>query len=261
MNERGKGAQMEQEIDLLELLMAYLHKWWLIVLCGVLAGGIALTYTYFGITPLYRAGVSVYVNNSRSGQSIDYVTSSDLSTSKMLVNTYVNIISSDTVLEKVIEEAALGYTPDQLRDMLSASQVDETEIFRVYITHPDPQEAARIANAVAEIAPAEIEEFVEGSSCKIIDYANVPQARISPSYSRNTLLGAMVGCVLIVGVLTIQHFMDVRLKSEEDLEDLFELPVLGQIPAFSQSSPRQSSYGYGYGNAPAARAAEKEEKV
>lgn len=252
MRERAKGQQAEQQIDLLELLMIYLRKWWLIVLCGILTAGITLLYTYFCITPLYRAGVSIYVNNVRSGEYIENVTSSDLSTSKMLVNTYVNIISSNTVLEKVISEAGLEYTPDQLRSMLSASQVNETEIFRVYITHPDPQEAARIANAVADAAPAEIEEFVVGSSCKIIDYAQVPQSRISPSYSRNTLLGGAVGVFAVVAVLTLFHFMDVRLKTEEDLEDLFELPVLGQVPVFTQSGQRQESYGYG--SAPAGTA-------
>lgn len=258
MRERAKGQQAEQQIDLLELLMIYLRKWWLIVLCGILTAGITLLYTYFCITPLYRAGVSIYVNNMRSGEYIENVTSSDLSTSKMLVNTYVNIISSNTVLEKVIADAGLDYTPDQLRGMLSASQVDETEIFRVYITHPDPNEAARIANAVADIAPAEIEEFVEGSSCKIIDYAQVPQSRVSPSYSRNTLLGGVVGAFAVVCVLTLLHFMDVRLKSEEDLEDLFELPVLGQIPAFTQSSQRQGAYDYGKA---AASTQKKEGKV
>lgn len=257
MRERAKGQQAEQQIDLLELLMIYLRKWWLIVLCGILTAGITLLYTYFCITPLYRAGVSIYVNNVRSGEYIENVTSSDLSTSKMLVSTYVNIISSNTVLEKVIADAGLDYTPDQLRGMLSASQVDETEIFRVYITHPDPNEAARIANAVADIAPAEIEEFVEGSSCKIIDYAQVSQGRISPSYSRNTLLGGVVGAFAVVGVLTLLHFMDVRLKSEEDLENLFDIPVLGQIPVFTQSSQRQ---GYGYGKTPA-NTQKKEGKV
>ena len=258
MRERAKEQQLEQQIDLLELLMVYLRKWWLIVLCGILGGSIALLYTYFCITPLYRSGVSIYVNNVRSGEYIENVTSSDLSTSKMLVSTYVNIISSNTVLEKVIADAGLDYTPDQLRGMLSASQVDETEIFWVYITHPDPNEAARIANAVADIAPAEIEEFVEGSSCKIIDYAQVPQGRISPSYSRNTLLGGVVGAFAVVCVLTLLHFMDVRLKSEEDLEDLFELPVLGQIPAFTQSSQRQGAYDYGKA---AASTQKKEGKV
>ena len=244
MRERMKQYQEETQIDLLELLMVYLKKWWIIVLCGIAAGAVALLYTVTQVTPLYQAGVSVYVNNIRSGEYIEYVSGSDLSTSKMLVNTYVNIISSNTVLEKVIEDAGLTCTVDELRDMLSASQVDDTEIFQVYITHPDPNEAARIANAVANIAPSQIENFVEGSSCKIIDYAAVPNERVSPSYSRNTLLGGVIGCILAIAVLTVRHLMDVRLKTEEDLEQFFELPVLGQIPSFSQGGQRRDRQGY-----------------
>ena len=47
------------EIDLQKLLMAYLRKWWLILLCGLVVAGGALLYTVKFITPLYQANVSV----------------------------------------------------------------------------------------------------------------------------------------------------------------------------------------------------------
>ena len=230
-------------IDFIELLLVYLRKWWLIVLCALVAGGLALLYTKTQVEPVYQAGVSVYVNNARNNEQSDYVSGTDLSTSKMLVNTYVNIISSDTVLGKVIEAAQLDYTPDQLRSILSARQVGDTEIFKVYINHTDPQECARIANAVANIAPGEIELFVEGSSCKIIDYATVPTTPIGPNYSRNAALGALLGCVAVLAFLTLRHTMDTRIKTEADLEFLGSIPVLGQIPSFSQPTKGRGYQG------------------
>ena len=35
MRERAKEQQLEQQIDLLDLLMIYLRKWWLIALCEI----------------------------------------------------------------------------------------------------------------------------------------------------------------------------------------------------------------------------------
>ena len=134
------------------------------------------------------------------------------------------------------EEAGVYYTPDTMRGLLSTRQVGETEMFNVYITHPDPEAAAHLANAVANVAPVEIESIVEGSSAKIIDYAKVPTSRCSPSYSRSAMLGAVVGAALAVLYVTLRSLLDVRIKEEEDLTALFDLPVLGQIPSFTQTA-------------------------
>lgn len=230
------------EIDLWKLLLLYLRRWRLIVLCGLAAAVVALVYTANFITPLYRASVTVYVNSVKANQQVDYISASNLATSQQLVNTYVNIIRSDTVLEKVVENAGLEYSATQIRGMMTAAQVDETELFTVYISHPDPEMAAKIANAVANVAPGEIEEFVEGSSTKIIDYAKVPTSRYTPSYRKNTLLGGIVGVFLALLYVTLLYLLDVRIKSEEDLTQLFDLPMLGQIPAFEENDRKKAEY-------------------
>ena len=223
------------EIDVQKLLLAYLRKWWLILLCGFLAAAGALVFTAQCITPMYRASVTVYVNNTRSNQQIDTVSGGNLSASQQLVNTYVNIIKSDTVLQKVAEKSSLEYSPEEIRKIMSAAQVDKTELFNVSVLHPDPEMAAYIANAVAEVAPGEIEKIVEGSSTKIIDYAKVPEKRYSPSYQKNTLLGGAAGVLLALLYLTVMYLLDARIKDSEDLTALFDLPVLGQIPNIQQA--------------------------
>ena len=245
MNENNNHQDVI-EIDLQKLLLAYLRKWWLIVLCGVLTAGIALLYTMNFVTPKYRASVTVYVNNSRAEQQIDYISSTNLATAQRLVNTYVNIIKSDSVLTEVIENSDLVCEPADIRKIMSAAQMDETEMFTVSITHPEPEMAAKIANAIADVAPGKIADIVEGSSTKIIDYAKVPNARYSPSYRNNTILGGLVGVVLAVLYVTVRYLLDVRLKVADDLEQLFDIPVLGQIPVFDiQDAKKKGGYGYG----------------
>lgn len=232
------------EIDLQKLLMTYLSKWWLIVLCTAAAALIALCVTCWFITPQYKASVTVYVNNARSDQQVEYITSSNLATAQRLVSTYINMIESDTVLEKVANASGVNITADQIRTIMSASQVDDTELFNVFITHKDPALAAQIANAVAKVAPGEIERFVEGSSTKIIDYAKVPEEPSSPSLLKNTVLGALMGVVAALLYLSLRFLMDVRIKDEEDLAALFALPVLAQIPAFiPEGAKRRDGYG------------------
>lgn len=236
MKNRMTRNEEVQEIDLLKLFQEYLKKWWLIVLCVLIAGGGTLYGTMKFVTPLYQASITVYVNNTRSGEYIDYISGSNLQASQKLVSTYSNIIISDTVLTKVAAKAGNGYTAESLRKILTTQQIGDTELFNVFVRCEDPEEAAYLANTVADIAPKELEAFVEGSSAKIIDYAKVPTKRYSPSYSRNTALGAMLGLVLSVGYVTLRSLLDVRIKEDADLFELFDIPVLGQIPHFSNAS-------------------------
>lgn len=235
MRENGEQRSAGVEIDLQELLMFYLRKWWMIILCAVLAGAIALGGTYFLMTPLYKASVSVYVNNNRESPEDGYVSYNDLSVSLRLVNTYINIITSDRVMDKVSAALNNEYTSNQLAGYLSAEQVENTEIFRLYVTHPDPEEAARIANVVAQIAPDEISKIIEGSSARVIDLAKVPTQKASPNYSTLTILGIVAGALVAIVFLTVRKLSDTRIKNEDDLAALFDMPILGRIPDLTQS--------------------------
>lgn len=232
MRENMNEVRDTVEIDLWKLMWVYLSRWKMIVLTTVLAAVVALGYTALLVTPLYRADVMIYVNNIPGEAQVDYITAANLATSQQLVNTYTNIIRSDAVLEEVAARLDMGYTAKQVRGMITAAQVDETEIFEVFVTHPDPVVAAQIANIVAEVAPEKIGEIVEGSSTKIIDYAKIPESRHTPSYKKNILVGAMLGMVLALGWLTLGYLLDVRIRDDEDLTEYFEQPLLGQIPAF-----------------------------
>ncbi len=217
------------EIDLRGLFKVLLKRAWIIVLCAIILGSAVLMYTVNFVAPQYKASVTIYVNNN-SSKDTSYISSSDLAVALRLVTTYVNIIQSNTVLDKVIAETNLALTTDQVRSMISAEVVGETEMFKVTVTTPYPQMSMDLANAIAAIAPDEIAEIIEGSSAKIIDYARLPKGSSSPNYTTNTILGAAAGAVLAIVVIVLQNMLDVRIKNEEDLEKICSVPVLGVIP-------------------------------
>lgn len=234
MNENKTVAAREEiEIDVRKLLLAYLKRWWLIVLCVIPAALLMLLYTQKFVTPMYRANVTIYVNNIRGDQDIEYISGANLTAAQDLVNTYTRIITSRTVLNAVIEKESLPCSYAQLSGMISTAQEGETAIFRLFVTNPDPVVAARYANAIARVAPGEIEAFVEGSSTKVLDFAEVPTSIYSPSYRRSFVLGGLIGFAFAIAWLTILFLLDVRIKSEEDLTALSDLPILGQIPDFT----------------------------
>ncbi len=231
-NRRDYTVTEAIELDIKEIFGVLLKRVWIISLCAVLTGAAVFVYIAKFVTPLYRAEVTMYVNNN-SGNT-EFVSSSNLAVALQLVNTYVNIIQSNKVLEKVVDTADLTLTPAQIRGMISANAVNETEMFAVRVTSPDPELSAKIANAIADVAPQEITQIIEGSSAKVIDYANVPQRPVSPGYTMKTLLGFVVGALLSTAFFVIHYLLDTHVKTEEELEKICNIPVLGVIPDFAQ---------------------------
>ena len=250
MNEKMEREDII-EIDVQKLLLACLRKWWLIVLCALIVGGATLAYTYTMITPVYRAGVSFYVNNIRSDERIDYRSESNLNASSRLVRSYMSLAKSKRVLTAASKKMRNKYTAKQLNKIVSTGQNGEMEILYIYATHPDAEEAANIANVMAEVLPGIVSDLVEGTSAKVIDEAEVPERIYSPNYKRNTAMGALIGAFLAACGIVLSVLLDVRIKDERDMLSVAKLPVLGRIPEFDQlnkgSGYGYGKYGYGYG--------------
>lgn len=220
------------EINLREFFGLLLKRFWMIALCALVVGGSAFLYARKNVLPKYEASTTIYINNN-SGRDANYVSSGDLAVALRLVASYVNIIQSERVMDKVIEETGLPLVPAQLRSLISAEPMGETEMLKVTVSTANPQISADIANAVAKVAPGEITEIIEGSSAKIVDYAKVPQGPSTPSNTTYAALGAAAGAVLAVVVILLQMVMDVRIKNEEELIKICPIPVLGSIPYIS----------------------------
>lgn len=239
MDERSIGV----EINIQELLIVYLQRWWIIVLCFLVSVSIALGVVWKFVTPKYQAKISLYVSNSQSVENAEYLSNADIIASQRLVNTYISIVKSDRVLQHMSEALGGEFSPEALNGFISAEKMDDTEIFCVYVRHTDPVVAARIANVAAEVAPVEIANLIEGTSARVIDTAKVPTSKYSPNYSKTALVGGVIGIALALVYLTIVHLRDTHIKDENDLIDLFDLPVLGRVPNFEVIS---SASGYGY---------------
>lgn len=233
-----------KDINLTEILSALIRKLWLIVLCSVIVGALSYIYTSNFITPMYRSRITIYVNNTMENPNANNysITANDLATSQRLVATYINILKSDRVLQPVADSVGDGITPAGIRAMMNAASLNETEVFEVTISSDNPDLAAQIANAIADVAPDHIKEIVEGSSTKIIDTAKPAAAPYSPNKSRNTTFGMIGGAVLAACFVILQALLDVRVKGEEDLAQISSAPVLGLIPDLAMES--KSGYGY-----------------
>jgi len=219
-------------IDLMELFYRLLASWKLIVLLSLIGAVASLAITLFLITPKYRATSTIYVL-SRKDSAINM---SDLQIGSALTQDYIKVFNMWEVHEQVISELDLPYSYSQIRKMLSITNTSGTRMLDIAVTSPDPKEAAEIANAYARVSSEFIAETMSTDKPNIVSAALVPSNPVSPSKTRNVLLGFMVGFLLAVGIVTVQMLLDDKIKTAEDIRRYTGLTNLAIVPKDSNAA-------------------------
>ncbi len=232
------------EIDLLRIVKALWYRVWILILAVILAGGAAFAYARFLVSPKYSSTAMMYVNygSISFGSSNLSINASQLGSAERLVDTYVVIMQTRSTLEEVIKKADLPYSYEQLKGMLSASSVNGTVIFSVTATSHDPEEAALIANTVADILPGKINSLIDGSSARVVDRAVVNTSRISPSYTKYTAVGMLIGFLASALVVILLDMLDDGIHDEEYLMQTYQVPILAIIPNLENTGKKSYAY-------------------
>ena len=248
--------KQEDTIDLLKLCKVLLNKAWLLIIVALLFAIVSFVVTKNMIKPEYQATSKLYVFNKSDVGTSGAVSSSDISTSKILVNTYIVVLQSDSVLGQVVDTISeyqgkegfeyLGtepYTTGQLRQMISAGSINSTESFSVTVTAHDPYQAKFINDAILYFLPDEIIRVVKAGAVEIIDKASIPTKPSSPSIMKNTVLGGFVGGVLTAAIIVVMSLFDKLIHTEEDLQSEFtDINVIGVIPDYKSDSRKYGAY-------------------
>jgi capsular polysaccharide biosynthesis protein len=152
----------EGEIDLRQLLRV-LRKWaWVIALITLVAVLSAGVLSYFVLDPVYEAQVTLMVTQALpttqpggqplQGQGLEQVMGVLARLPQMTLNTYVGQLTSESLMQRVLQALQLdrqGYTARSLASLVQARNIKDTNLIQVTVSHTDPHLAADIANAVS----------------------------------------------------------------------------------------------------------------
>lgn len=244
-NDNNNGNRTDYYvIDIIHILRFVWYRIWVVGICAVLVACIAFGVSAFIISPKYSSSVMFYVNNSSiSLNDVGFsISSSDISAAQSLVKTYNVLLKNRTTLERVIDETEVSYTWKELYKMIEASSVNETEVMLVTVTGKDPYEAKKIANGIAKVLPQRVTEIVEGTSMEVVDSAIANKTKVSPSITKYTAVGFILGAVLSLIVLVIRALMDNTIHDEDYILQNYDYPILAKIPDLVDSSTNKYSY-------------------
>lgn len=223
----GRKPDDGEEIDLVELFYL-LWGYKLQIIACLLAGALlAFGITFFFVTPKYRASSSIYVV-SASNKSI--VNLADLQVGAQLTADYQELMLSRPLLQDVIKNLGLECDYHALAGQINITNASDTRILKVTVTDSDPQRAADIANELVKQACIYLPKIMETEKPNLVENAVVPTRKSSPSYTKNTTIGALLGAVLCCGVLVLQFLMKDDFGTPDDVEKYLGVQPLAVIP-------------------------------
>lgn len=114
---------------------------------------------------MYESRANIYIATTTTDSAIS---SSDLIVTESLVATIDSILQSNMIQDKIREEfPGVEYT-------LSVESINETELCSIIATGESPEYLDEICNIAVSMLCEQISQIVEGSSCRVIDYAKQP---------------------------------------------------------------------------------------
>ena len=221
------------QIDLIQLLITLLRKWAFIFCSAVIVATIAFSYANYCITPLYRAKSTMLVDLRNSVH--EDLSSEQINVAQKYVQTFAYVMETNTVLDPVIQELDLDETAATPASKLQVTPIEDTLLIKVSITHPDQGLALQIIKLLVRRAPEIINQRITSGYIIDIETPTVSGGPVSPSISKYTFMGAIIGAFVAAAIIVVIFLMNNRVKSIADLQTYTELPVLGVIPTVTKN--------------------------
>ena len=218
----------EVTIDLVELFYALLDKWYMLMLSTLVGMLLLSAYSFFFVEPTYEAVAKLYAVSASGDSAVDLT---DLNIGTSLTNDYKELIMSYPVLDQVSAALGLNMTSEGLSRLVTLTNPSNTRILIITARTTDPELSERIANTLAGVAQDYLPETMSTPRLNVAQVAKVPTKKSAPSYTRMTLLGGILGFIIMASYYAVLFLIDDTIKSQEDLENTFGVPVLTSVPA------------------------------
>ncbi|HRR77936.1 MAG TPA: polysaccharide biosynthesis tyrosine autokinase [Ruminococcus sp.] len=250
---------MNESYSIKDIIRLMLNHIWLILVIAVLGAVGGFCVSKFILPLEYSSHITMYVQ-SYTGITENNANdiNNSISNSKQLVNTYMEVLKDDAVMNAVGEQIVKQFdnntlnqnfkltdtgkiTPSSIRACLAISSVTDTSAVKVTATTKNAEVAAAICNDLTKVAPQYVEDAVGVGSINTIDTAKVYNTPVAPNTPKNTMIGGAASFMLIVLIIFLIDFFDNTIKDSDALANKYKKAIIGEIQQFGDSKKKRSS--------------------
>jgi capsular exopolysaccharide synthesis family protein len=218
-------------MDLQQYLHAVRTYWWAVALPVVLAVAIG-GFVASRADPEYRASVTFFVATSTQPADQSAVQGDEFAQRR--VNSYLGLLTTDRLANNVIDESGLELAPSQIKRMMGADSDVDTLLITATVTHESQELVERVARAVSsEFVDLvdEVENRGSGRPAVQLEVVSGPNVtKVPPQRAVAIGVPAAIGLVAGLGLAWLLEVRDKTIRSEAQLRELEQAPVLGMVP-------------------------------
>lgn len=234
----------EESLDLKTLFRVFINHIIPIAIITILAGALSFCLSAFVISKQYTSEALMYVENS-SNKTEDAININDISAAQKLVNTCQILFTSDYIFQQLNESLGADWSNEELKKMISVKSVNSTEVMRISVVTENPSLSVTIADKLVELSKNEFMRVIKNGSIEVVSSASYPETHTFPNPVIFTAAGMLIGLCLSYVVFLLMELLDTRVKPEDDLAQLYSIPVFAEIMDFESAQ----KHGYKYDSA------------
>ena len=218
--------------DLLSYFKKHLILFIVVVLFVVSAGTI---YSVFILKPEYKSQATVILSSDKSKNTVQ----SEINANKNLIDTYTEVVKSHRVLDRVKSEMQIEDTYEQLVKKVTVASLKDTEIISISVVDLNKNHSYSLANKIADTFTDEIGQIYNDKSVNVLDRAVEPQKPYNVDIIKQEAIYAAAGIVLATAVIFLMFYFDRTIKTTEQIEQLFKLPIYGKVRKLETEKQKQ----------------------
>lgn len=224
---------MEETISLQELFKILKKRIGLVIVSMFLGIGISGIITFFVVTPNFSSQAQLMVRLPQSETS----NVNDINANLQMINTYKDLITSDTVMNEVKRKMKEYYNNDlsvsDIKSSLEVVQSPNSQMFSIVSKGTQPELVQNIANQAALVFQEKAKNILSVEEISIISAAVADYKPVSPNNKLNLLIGVVLGFVVGVGLAFVLELFDKTIKDDRFVAEELGFTVLGIVPNMS----------------------------
>lgn len=220
-----------EELDLKELFQIFWNKKIQIILLILIFMVIGIIYTLGFITPKYSSSTTLVLASGGNRQT-NTITATDITLNSKLVSTYSELIKNKNVLRQVKSNLNINLDEEGLRNSIQVTSVKDTELIKITVTNEDATISAKVANEIAKVFMGKVKEIYNIENIQVVDTAEIEKEPSNINHTKDVVIFAGIGLVVAVMYVLIANMLDTTIKTAEEVEKLFKVPVLVNIPLY-----------------------------
>ena len=222
-----------EELDLKELFEMFWNKKIKIILIVAIFAVIGVIYSIGFVVPEYTAFTKLVLAGQSSdptGNTTEAITTTDLTINSKLVGTYSELVTSNDVVRQVITNTGINISEEALKSSIEVSSVEDTDVIKISVTNQNPTYATKLANETAKAFMEKVAEIYNINNVHVVDEAEEPQSPSNVNHLKDVVIFTFIGVVIAVGYVLIANMLDNTIKTREEVERLYKVPVIAEIP-------------------------------